>query len=241
MATYNGHNEDSSGNLLLSIGNGMTATVETGTTASQSYTKGSYIFFNNRLCKTTTAITSGATLSIGTNLSQTSLGAELTSHLRSSDGKEFYFDVKDGDYGYYPSASKVASEFVPFGGTSQTVLWTNPNPPTSTFGTVDVPLSDSARNYDLLMFKFRRSTTIDDILYGMVDVPFYLTSESGNRCVPIGTNNKVNGYMRCRELWYNSDTSLHFFNPRGVGASGTDTGVLIPLAIIGVKDFTPIV
>lgn len=117
MATYNGHNEDSSGNILLSIGNGMTAKVETGTTASQAYTKGSYLFFNNRLCKATTAISSGATLAVGTNLSQTSLGAELTSHLRSSDGKEFYFDVKDGTYGYYPSASKVSSEFVPFGGT----------------------------------------------------------------------------------------------------------------------------
>lgn len=118
MATYNGHNEDSSGNILLSIGNGMTATVETGTTASQAYTKGTLLFFNNRLCKATTAISSGATLAVGTNLSQTSLGAELTSHLRSSDGKEFYFDVKDGTYGYYPSASKVSSEFVPFGGTT---------------------------------------------------------------------------------------------------------------------------
>lgn len=118
MATYKGHNEDSSGNLLLSIGNGMTATVETGSTASQSYTKGAYVFFNNRFCKTTTTIYSGATLSIGSNLSETSIGAELTSHLRSSDGKEFYFDVKNGTYGYYPSASKVSSEFVPFGGAS---------------------------------------------------------------------------------------------------------------------------
>ena len=118
MAIYQGHNEDSSGNLLLSIGNGMTATVETGSTASQAYTKGSYLFFNNRLCKAASAIAKGATLTIGGNLTQTSLGAEITSHLRSSDGKEFYFDVKNGQYGYYPSASKIASEFVPFGGTS---------------------------------------------------------------------------------------------------------------------------
>ena len=122
MATYKGHNEDSSGNILLSIGNGMTATVETGSTASQAYTKGAYIFFNNRFCKATAAIASGATLAIGTNLSETSVGAELTSHLRSSDGKEFYFDVKDGTYGYYPSAEKTASEFVPFGGTTGIVL-----------------------------------------------------------------------------------------------------------------------
>lgn len=120
MAIYQGHNEDSSGNLLLSIGNGMTATVETGSTASQAYTKGAYLFFNNRLCKAASAIAKGATLTIGSNLTQTSLGAEITSHLRSSDGKEFYFDVKNGQYGYYPSASKTASEFVPFGGTGVT-------------------------------------------------------------------------------------------------------------------------
>ncbi len=119
MATYTGHNEDSSGNILLSIGNGMTATVETGTTASQAYTKGSYLFFNNRLCKATSAISSGATLAIGTNLSQTSIGQEITNHLRASNGDEFYFDYKDSKPGYYPSASKVASQFVPFGGTNQ--------------------------------------------------------------------------------------------------------------------------
>ena len=122
MAIYSGHNEDSSGNILLSIGNGMTATLESGTTASQAYTKGSYVFFDNKLCKVTQDITSGTTLEIGTNLAQTSIGTELTSHLRSNDGKEFYFDVKDGSYGFYPSASKVAEEFVPFGGTVSS-LW----------------------------------------------------------------------------------------------------------------------
>lgn len=130
MATYNGHQEDASGNILLSIGNGMTATLETGSTASQAYTKGAYIFFNNKLCKASTAITSGATLAIGTNLTQTSIGAELSSHLRATNGDEFYFDYKDGKAGYYPSASKTSSEFVPFGGTIDFG-----NPITSGYGT----------------------------------------------------------------------------------------------------------
>lgn len=119
MATYNGHNEDASGNILLSIGNGMTATLETGTTASQAYTKGAYLYYNNRLCKVTAAIASGNTLTIGTNIAYTSLGAELTSHLKATNGDEFYFDYKDGEPGYYPSASKTASQFVPIGGTAQ--------------------------------------------------------------------------------------------------------------------------
>lgn len=115
MAIYKGHNEDATGNIILSIGNGITATLESSSTASQSYTKGAYLFFNNRLCKASTNISSGTTLSIGTNLLETSVGEELTSHLRASDGSEFYFDIKDNSYGYYPSAAKVASEFVKFG------------------------------------------------------------------------------------------------------------------------------
>ena len=133
MAIYQGHNEDSSGNLLLSIGNGMTATVETGTKASQAYVKGAYLFFNNKLCKASSAIAKNATLTIGTNLTQTSLGAELTSHLKANNGNEFYFDIKDNKYGFYPNATKTASEFVPFGGSASTLTFIAFNPSNETF------------------------------------------------------------------------------------------------------------
>ncbi len=99
MANYNGHYEDSSGNILLPIGGGMAAAVESGSTASQAYTKGSYLFFNNRLCKAITAITSGATLSIGTNISQVSLGSEMKDHLVASNGVAFTLqDYINGAY-----------------------------------------------------------------------------------------------------------------------------------------------
>ncbi len=114
MAIYNGHNEDQNGNILLCIGNGMTAALETGTTASQAYTVGSYLFFNNRLCKASAAISSGDTLSIGTNLLETTVGAELSSHLRASDGTEFYFDYKNNKYGYNTSPSRSIDTFFPF-------------------------------------------------------------------------------------------------------------------------------
>ena len=93
MATYNGHFEDSSGNIVLPIPSGGAATVETGSTASQAYTKGSLLYFDNKLCKTTTAIASGATLAIGTNLSRTYLGTELSSHMVASNGTEFSFQT----------------------------------------------------------------------------------------------------------------------------------------------------
>ena len=118
MATYLGHQEDSSGNILLPTPHSMAAQIELGTTASQAYAKGAYVVFNNRLCKASKAIASGNTLAIGTNLVQCSIGSELNSHLQTPNGNEFYFDYKDGKPGFYPSASKVASEFVPFGGSA---------------------------------------------------------------------------------------------------------------------------
>lgn len=116
MATYLGHQEDSSGNILLPTPHSMATQIEFGTKASQAYAKGAYVVFNNRLCKASKAIASGNTLAIGTNLVQCSIGSELNSHLQAPNGNEFYFDYKDGKPGFYPSASKVASEFVPFGG-----------------------------------------------------------------------------------------------------------------------------
>lgn len=89
MSTLQGHFEDSSGNIILPISADEVANIETSSTASQAYTKGSYLCFDNKVCKVTTAITSGATLAIGTNLSQVSLCGELSGHLVASNGVEF--------------------------------------------------------------------------------------------------------------------------------------------------------
>lgn len=99
MATYNGHFEDSSGNVLLPISGGIAAAIETGSTASQAYMKGTYLFYNNRLCKATAAISSGASLSIGSNISYVSLGAEIKDHLVASNGVAFTLqDYINGAY-----------------------------------------------------------------------------------------------------------------------------------------------
>ncbi len=78
MSNFQGHFEDSSGNIVLPIPSGGAATIELGNTASQAYTKGTLLYFKNRLCKATQAISSGATLAVGTNLSYTSLGTEFS-------------------------------------------------------------------------------------------------------------------------------------------------------------------
>lgn len=55
------------------------ATVETTSTASKAYSVGEYLVYNNQLYKVTSAIASGGTLTVGTNISATSAGGELTS------------------------------------------------------------------------------------------------------------------------------------------------------------------
>ena len=55
------------------------ATVETGTSASRAYSAGDYLVYNGVLYEVTTAISSGQTLTPGTNISATTVGDELTS------------------------------------------------------------------------------------------------------------------------------------------------------------------
>ena len=119
MSNYQGRLEDSQANKLLVTPHSM-ANIEDSDTASQIYTVGNMLVFNNRLCKVTAAIAQGDTLEVGTNIAYKGIN-DIGQQLCASDGKEFYFDVKDGEYGYYPSASKVLAEFVPFGGTGAAI------------------------------------------------------------------------------------------------------------------------
>lgn len=97
------------------------AAVESSSTASQSYTKGQCLVYNDQLYKVIAPIASGNTLTVGSNI-QTMSTSNLSTMLTASDGNEFYFDVKDGEYGFYPSASKTSSEFVPFSGSDSKVF-----------------------------------------------------------------------------------------------------------------------
>lgn len=61
----------------------MVASEETGTTASQAYSAGQYFILNGQFCKALVNIASGATFTLGTNYSVTTIGAELYSALNS--------------------------------------------------------------------------------------------------------------------------------------------------------------
>ena len=85
-------------------------TVETSP-STHAYTKGQMLVYNNQLYKVIAAIAVGNALTVGTNIQAVSISS-LSSMLVATDGTQFYFDYKDGHYGFYPNASKTASQFV---------------------------------------------------------------------------------------------------------------------------------
>ena len=93
------------------------AQVENSSTSAHAYTKGQMLIYNNQLYRVKAAIAVGNTLSTSTNIEVASVST-LSSMLTANNGNQFYFDVKNGQYGFYPTASKTSSQFVPFGGTS---------------------------------------------------------------------------------------------------------------------------
>lgn len=56
---------------------------ESGSTASQAYAKGKYFYHDGEFCKAKTAIPSGATFTLNTNYTVTTIAAELFSVLNS--------------------------------------------------------------------------------------------------------------------------------------------------------------
>ena len=87
------------------------APIETSPATSQ-HARGEMLIYNDHLYRVKAAIASGDTLTVGTNIEERNTST-LSQHLVASNGDQFYFDYKDGKYGFYPSASKAASEFIP--------------------------------------------------------------------------------------------------------------------------------
>ena len=56
---------------------GNIAPIENGTTASQAYAQGAYFWHDTKFCKALTAIASGATFTLNTNYTETTVAAEL--------------------------------------------------------------------------------------------------------------------------------------------------------------------
>jgi len=90
------------------------APVEETDTASRAYSVNEYLVYDSKLYRVRTAISSGGTLVPGTNLTEVSLGGEVHDHLVTTGNIPFYFDYRNGQYGYNTSATRGADTFHPF-------------------------------------------------------------------------------------------------------------------------------
>lgn len=92
-------NQSDLNNALGAKANASTlATVESSSTASKAYSVGSYLVYNGILYRVTAAISSGQTLTPGTNITATNAGAELASlnnDLTSIKTLDNFFGYKD--------------------------------------------------------------------------------------------------------------------------------------------------
>ena len=103
MSNYNGHFEDSNGNVLLPTPHSYTSVIETSMTASQAYVVGQFITINipnglNHLYRAKTAIASGNTFVVGTNIESITV-SNINEMLTASNGTKFTLqDYLDGNY-----------------------------------------------------------------------------------------------------------------------------------------------
>lgn len=84
IALPNGNTYDIKDGLVRT----MISDVESSTTATRAYSVGEYLSIGNTLYKVTQAISSGGTITPGTNVTATTVGTELSS-LVSGEGVSF--------------------------------------------------------------------------------------------------------------------------------------------------------
>ena len=97
----------------LGSGDILIAGTELTSTASKDYTKGQYLIYLGTLYRAIQAIASGASLVVNTNIKAVKAADEIASHL-TVNGKEFYFDYQNGEFGYNTSELRGADTFAPF-------------------------------------------------------------------------------------------------------------------------------
>lgn len=125
------------------------------------------------------------------------------------------------------------------GGAGETVdlLWSNPNP-ANNFADQDITLSDTASAYKKLRVTWESGPSqaiLADVDYDLTNIADYLGGQGHARIGWSWVNNSNRTFAR-NMYFRNTDYQLlHVLEAREVHASGDGTGVIIPVAIYGVK------
>ena len=114
----------------IGAGSAAIAPEETSSTASRAYSVNQFLIYNDKLYKVIATIQQGATLVPDTNIQEDTVGAELTAGITTDNaqnnsinglngqlaygGTKFYFDSKNGKWGWNSSPARGADTFHPF-------------------------------------------------------------------------------------------------------------------------------
>lgn len=114
----------------IGAGSAPIAPEEASSTASRAYSVNQFLIYDGKFYKVIATIQQGATLVPGTNIQEDTVGAELTAQITTNNtqnnsinglngqliygGTKFYFDYKNGKWGWNSSAGRGADTFHPF-------------------------------------------------------------------------------------------------------------------------------
>lgn len=123
---------------------------------------------------------------------------------------------------------------------SETTLWTN-SAPSSDFAAQTVTLSDSIQNYDYIKvyiaFAKDALTSVWSELMPISDFLNTVVVSGRGRGVVGLCEVSASSYIRYRNMYYETDTTIRFSNANTVqnSSAGQTNNCLIPLRVVGCK------
>lgn len=112
-----------------------------------------------------------------------------------------------------------------------TVLWDNPNP-TANFGTTDVTLNQSFRDFDFIGIVYNLTKTSTEPMEIIMKVTDFDVCERANNKPRLALGRRGDQNNSARYVCYNSDTSINISVEQN-SAGATSNSTTIPLQIIG--------
>lgn len=123
---------------------------------------------------------------------------------------------------------------------TETVLWTNPNPTSSSgFAGQQITLSDDVDNYDYIgitwaySISYTSSEYCEESIYRVSDLKKAVISSSVRKVIPAMASGMSNVYHRV--FYYISNTKLQFIDCYQSGTSTATNTQTIPIQVVGIK------
>lgn len=202
---------------------------------NNSYTKQTGSYVAPTIMSITPSNSSPVSMSANSNYKPTAAGYAISSYSSTSKTPSSTGEYFSSGWNRMTSAGYAYSSKPQM---TETTLWTNSDP-TVNFTANDVTLSDSIANYDYIKISYTLMTsqsTIYSTIYPASDVMAWRTgSTASGDYKPEGILAGRSSGNYKREIFYISNTKLHFNNGTGINSTTGDARMLIPTKISGLK------